>query len=283
VITKRAELPIPDDIQDALNVLRSDMRRPDGEELIDNMAVAKCAKELACGFHYRWIYPKKEPRPLIDRWFAARKDWNSELRDFLADRKEHLDSEKLATDAAKRYHGDLPDEGPSWGASAWPAWRDVQDLVQPATDAVRLNPYLAQDAADWGLQNRGIIWYAHCELGEWISELSGLPLHGGGPDARAKILAETGERSIVASIKSHGRGRNGLQFRFSNQLIASPPSSATAWEQLFGRLHRAGQTAATIYAAYNAHTEEFQKAYAQSIRRATYVEGHWGQEQKLLK
>lgn len=284
IITEKKAPPIPPIVQDALNNLRSHMERPDGAELVTRLEVATCAKELACGFYYRWRFPRNEPKPLIKQWFAARKLWSKELRDFLWSRKEGLDSEKLATDAAKRYWGDLQNEGHKWKAEHWPAWRDLDPQVVPKKgDAKRLDPYLANDAGIWGLQNTGIIWYGHKELGKWIAELSGLPLHEGGPKARERILAEDGTRSIIASIDSHGRGRNGLQFSFADQLVTSLPSSGSRNEQLFGRLHRPGQDAPQIRAKYYAHTLELQAAFEQALARAEYVEKTMGQKQKLLR
>lgn len=283
VITERAAPDVPANVQAALDELRACMVRPDGEELIDALAVAKCASELACGFYYKWIFPRGEPEALIERWFTARKAWNKELREFLIPRHEGLDSEKLARDAAKRFHRDLTTPGPEWESHAWPAWCEVEPLVQPKSKAVRLNDYLAQDCAEWGLQNTGIIWYTHREFGKWVAELSGLPLHTGGPKARELILEETGNRSIVASIKSHGRGRDGLQFAFSNQLITTMPSSSRQAEQLLGRLHRTGQESGLVRAEYYAHTPELAAAFHAARRKAAGVQTILSQEQKLLK
>jgi hypothetical protein len=283
VVTEKAAPPVPTDVEQALLQLRHTMQRPDGEELVDGLAVAKCARELACGFYYRWIYPKGEPEALITEWFEKRKAWHKELRGFLIQRREHLDSEKLATDAARRYWGDMDCEGPQWQAQHWPAWRDIADKVDPSTQAVRLNDYLVRDAAEWALQNRGIVWYGHREVGLWIAQLSGLNMHEGGANARERILSETGNKSIIASIKSHGRGRDGLQYRFRDQLIASPPASPTAWEQLLGRLHRTGQEAESIRALYYAHTKELRAAVLGALTKAGTVQGLLGQSQKLLK
>lgn len=284
VIAEKQAPPTPKIIEGALRDLRNDMLRPDGVELVSGLEVAACAKQLACGFYYRWVFPRNEPRELIERWFEARKEWGAEMRAKMAPRLEGMDSIKLVTDAARRYWGDLEGPGPRWKSERWPAWRDLEPQVKPKTgDAVRLSDFLARDAAQWALQNKGIVWYSHKELGLWISELSGLPLHEGGSKARELILAEKGDRSIVASIDSHGRGRNGLQFRFSDQLITSMPSSGSRSEQLLGRLHRAGAEAEAIRALYYAHTEELQRAFAQAIARAVYVEQTMGQEQKILK
>lgn len=286
VITKRIAPPLPTVIKDAFDLLRGPLQqRPDGADLIDSLEVAACASQLACGFYYRWRFPHGESEDLIGRWYAARKLWGAELREFVGPRIEGRDSMKLATDAAKRYWQDIETKPGDhvWQAEHWPAWRDIEPQVRPVKgQAVRLSDFLAQDAADWGLRNRGIVWYGHRELGKWIAELSGLSLHGGGPKARELILAETGKKSIIASIKSHGRGRNGLQFMYNNQLIASPPSSATAWEQLLGRLHRTGQEAGQINAQYYAHTPEFKKSVEQALLRAEYVNTTMGAAQKIL-
>lgn len=277
---------IPVEVSRALVDLRKTWCRPDGEELVDALSLAKCARELACGFYYRWRFPRGEPYTLILEWLAARKAWHQELRKQLKDRQEHLDSEMLCTNAAQRAWGDRPQPTrgpklPEWRAHAWPEWRDVKDKVQPETEAVRLHPYLAEDAARWATEHRGIVWYESTDFGLWVSQISGLPMHGGGPDAGRIIGAERGQRSIIASLKSHGRGRNGLQFYFADQLVAQVPSSAAMWEQFLGRLHRPGQEAEIVRAWVYLHTAELRKAYAQALTRADYVKGTTGAAQKL--
>lgn len=281
VVTRKEAPPIPEEIERALYNLRADMVRPDGEQFADPLRVAECAKQLACGFFYKWIYPRDEPKELIEEWFEARKEWFAQLRWFVQERRPGLDSEKLGTDAARRAWGELEGDGPQWKATKWPRWQRVKDLVQPDTKAVRVHDFLARDAALWALQNRGIVWYAHKEFGLWVAELSGLPLHEGGPGARERILAETGERSIVASMDSHGRGRDGLQFAFRDQLITSPPASGGKWEQLLGRLHRPGQEADIVRASFYAHTIELDRSYRTALLCADYTSDRIGTAQKL--
>jgi hypothetical protein len=310
-ITERKAPPIPPVIVEALEQVRA-FERPDGEELISALEVATCARQVACGFFYRWTFPHREPRDLIMQWLAARKLWRRELRLRLKDREEHLDSDHLCTQAAIRAWGDAPpdplarnsagawvfshetiraavriardDDGlPVWRAAAWPAWRDIADRVNPVTVAVRLDDFLARDAAAWASETPGrIVWYDSAEFGRWVAELSGLPLHGGGPNAGKRILDERGGRSIVASLNSHGRGRNGLQFHFAEQLVAEPPSSSKMWEQLVGRVHRPGQEAAEVRTWYYGHTTEVRAAYAQALTRAAYVEATTGAAQKIM-
>lgn len=260
---------LPGVIRSALAELRATWTRPDGEELVDALALAKSARELACGFYYRWIFPRGESVYLIMRWLKARKEWNREVRQLIKQRLEHLDSPKLVENAAKRGCGDLPrNELPALASNTWPAWRDVAKLVQPETEAVRLSDYLVQDAARWAAENRGIVWTAHREFGQWVAESSGLPFHGGGPKAGELIALERGDRSIVASIQAHGTGRDGLQRLFATQLIATPPSSPTAWEQTLGRLHRVGQKSAQVTAEFYKHTPELRSCVETAVLRA---------------
>lgn len=283
VIVERNAPEIPDAVAEHLDALRDTWCRPDGEELIDALSVARCARELACGFYYRWIFPRGEPVPLILDWLDARRDWHRELRYKLKQRAEYLDSPLLLSRAARRAWGDDPNENdlPEWKATHWPRWRDVRNEVRPEIQTVRVDDYLARDAAAWAAENRGIVWYESRALGEWVAEISGLPLHGGGAQARARIAAEQGDRSIVASIRSHGTGRDGLQFLFCEQLIAQPPSSSMAWEQLLGRLHRVGQESPVIRAEFYRHTVEMAAAVDQAMSRALYVESTIGAAQKI--
>lgn len=296
---------LPGNVAAALNVLRADWLRPDGEELIEPLEIARCAWQLACGFYYRWTFPliNGEPQTIeqIEAWKAARKAWRRELRTRLRPRDTHLDSPHLCERAAVRAWAEHPggrdidkvwtgaDDLPRWKAETWPAWRDIKDTVEHRTEAVRLHPFLAEAAAAWGEANRGVIWYQHGAFGQWVAEISGLPLHGGGPNAgkaiadeiRKQLSGEQPRRSIIASIKSHGTGRDGLQRIYSTQLIANPPSSATDWEQLLGRLHRILQTSPRVEAWFYRHTPELAAHVSQALVRALYVQGTLGSAQKL--
>ncbi len=282
-ISERPAPPIPADVAAALHELRDEWVRPDGEELVDALAVGRCALELACGLFYRWRFPRGEPKLVIEEWFKARKLWRREMRQKLLERKPFMDSPKLVALAASRAWGDRPnpDDLPEWKADAWPRWKKAKGTVKPKTEAVRIDPFLAQDAADWALSNKGIVWYQRQAFGAWVAELSGLPMHGGGPNAGPRIATERGNRSIIASIKSHGTGRDGLQFLFRDQLIANPSPSSSDWEQLLGRLHRVGQRAPVVSASFYRHTPEMKAHVDTALRRALYVDTTIGSSQKL--
>lgn len=282
VITERKAPPIPTVIKDALSQVRDSWQRPDGEEFVEAHEVARCTREVACGFYYRWTFPRGETDEQIKNWLALRKVWNKELRLKLQAREVYLDSVELCEEAAARAWTDSEVPGlPTWRAESWPAWRKVKGTVKPETEAVRIDPYLAQDAADWGLSKRGVIWYGYSAFGNWVGELSGLPVHGGGPKSDVIIGREKGDRSIIASIHAHGTGRDGLQRLFETQLIANPPSSAQSWEQLLGRLHRIGQSSDMVTAEVYRHTKEFRSSIDKAMGRALYVQETLGSEQKL--
>lgn len=282
VLQTREPPRIPAEVEECLRSIRGFIR-PDGEELIDALAMAKCALEAACGLYYRWVFPRGERKEVILEWLAARKDWNRSLRHKLLPREEWLDSPQLCEHAAGRAWGDrAPDPSrPDWKAEHWPRWRDIKDQVKPKTEAVRVHDFLARDAANWAHQHRGIVWYDIVEMGLWVSELAKLPMHAGGKDAGKRIRGEQGDRSIIASLDSHGRGRNGLQNIFAEQLIVNAPASATRWQQWAGRLYRRGQSSEQIASWVYLHTREVRKSFRQALRRASYVKGTQGQAQKI--
>ncbi len=311
VIEERDAPALPESVKKALRELRGAWVRPDGEEFADPLEVVACALQLACGFYYRWRFPFIDGEPqkveVIEEWLAARKAWNREVRDRLKDRSEHLDSPDLCSNAAQRAWA-LPehecpkglsplwyrksDHLPMWRAHTWPRWLRAMGTIRYETEAVRLDDFLARDAATWAQQNRGVVWYSQRAFGTWVAELSGLPMFGGGKDAALRLVGgegpkgvrvagENGKRSVICSIKSHGTGRDGLQRLFDDQLIANPPSSGTEWEQLLGRLHRIGQRSPRVDARFYRHTPELKKHVDKALARALYVIGTLGSAQKL--
>lgn len=321
VITMREPPPLPPKIVEALAKVRAS-KRPDtmagskfDADLNDALEVAKYATEVACGMFYRWVYPpvvrdakgklkidKRRGRPqeesLVDEWHLKRKAYFAEEREALQNRQDNFDSPYLLQRAADRYYGlELPPEDPQerarwerlpvWPSIHWRDWRAIQDEIAYETEAVRIDDYLVQDAAQWATENRGIVWYDTVEFGKWLSEVSGLPMFGGGTKTPKLLKKEVGDRSIICSIESHGRGRNGLQLIFGDkdtpakQLVAQPPASNKRWEQLLGRLARHGQRASRVETELYAHTPELRKAVDQALLRSDYVGATLRTPQKL--
>ena len=282
-ISKRKTPQIPKAVKDALAMTRGGTR-PDDEILLTPLDVISCARNVAAGFYEYWAWPRGEAAELITEWMAARKVWNKALRSKLQEGKPHLDSPLLCFNAAERawrtpaYEGDLP----VWREPSWIDWSEIMSKAKPDPRVRWIDDYLAKDAAAWAVENVGIVWCQSRAFGLKVAQLAGLPYHAGGPTAESEILAEDGKRSIIASIDSHGTGRDGLQFRFNKQLIAEVPASSDRWEQLLGRLAREGQPADTIETEVYLHVSETQDAMIKAVRYAEYVEATTPNSQLLL-
>jgi hypothetical protein len=281
-IHKRKTPEIPEKIQQLITDLRDTWVRPDGEELITALDVSACAKQLALGFFYRWKFPRGESVEVIERWFAARKAWNKEVREVLKNPQPHLDSPMLCENAAKRaidgYTGPLP----VWESETYAEWLAVKNTVYHEQDTVWVDDFMARDAVEFGRKSKGVIWYEYGAFGRKVEELSGFPRYGGGDIAAKAILEERGATSIVASIKAHGEGRDGLQYHFNTQLFTSQPSNGKTSEQLLARLHRPNQAEDEVHTYLYLHTPEMEDALDSARRDAAYIEGTLGTRQKLL-
>jgi hypothetical protein len=313
---------IPPAITEALNKVRREEKRPDGETLFDAMEVATVAMQVACGFYYFWRFPTGhvkdfEGRPveddekrkfIIDRWYAARKDWHWELREELKSRREGLDSPKLLRDAAERDLAGLPSrkDAPTWDSDTFAAWKRIEACVEPVPAVQWIDDYLARESAAWAKKQVGIVWYRFSAFGRRVAELTGLPRYG---EKAAKVYnlnptpamlkaregkmalgdwedtpgdwiqVELGERSIIASLASMGTGRN-LQ-SFHRQLWPTPPADGAAWEQGVGRCHRYGQNKDVTVDVFR-HTREHTDAFEKACRFAEYQQVITGNPQKLL-
>lgn len=325
------EQETPPALLQAMADVRETECRPDGEELVDKLQIARCIGELSCGFFYRWKFPRGEPVDVIETWFKFRKRWFAEMRNELKAAREGYDSPYLITKAAQRWHEgysvkryskpqieecscDLSEDGAececgfvdqepaqmlsedkydphcsdgpliTFDSMFWPAWNQVKDTVKPESEAIWLDTWLAADAAAWGKEKPGIIWYEHQTFGDQLrieAKKQGydLPVYGGGTEASAEILKEKGTRSIAASMKAHGTGKN-LQ-AFSRALLANGISNGAGAEQVIGREHRQGQKSEVVRVEIYQHNHVAVSDFAQARSDARYIERVTGSKQKL--
>ena len=222
-----------------------------------------------------------------------------EQREKLKQSKEFLDSPLLLAKAAIRWHDgyvhidpqtqtryDIPPHSknsplPTWDSDVWPEWLAVRDSAAPETEGVWVDQWLAHDAAEWTRSGPGILWYEHDLFGRRVAEIADRPFFGPGADAGSRLIMERGDRGIVASIRSHGTGKN-LQ-AFARNLVANPPSDAAAWEQLVGRSHRQGQLADEVTVEVYRHTAAMRDALSKARMYAAYIQDTMGGSQKLLR
>lgn len=295
VISERLGLVVPPAIRDALEHVRRTWQRPDGEELEDPMAKARVCRELAAGFYYRWIWPRREPQHVIEAWLVARAAWHKEIREKLKTAREHTDSPLLLARAAIRWFDGfvevLPDgarvHNPpgtrhrlTWASQTFQDWRRLKDSAEPQTEAVWLSDYLLEDVAKWAKGPPGLVWYDHVAFGERLAKLTGLAHFGPGKEANEGLLTERGSRTIILSARAHGQGKN-LQ-PWARNLICTPPGSGKDWEQLIGRSHRHGQKADEVTVDLYLHTEELAASFQQALLDARYIQSTTGVHQKLI-
>lgn len=265
---------LPPVVEAELAKLRATWKIGD-EELTDAKDVARCARQLACGFYYRWKWPDgKKDRD----WLEPRAEWHRAVRHILRySAREGMDSPLLVSRAAER--GELSPEH----LAAWAAWAHIRGKYKPhpPVEAVWLSAYLVDDVWLWtrdcAQARPGLVWYEHAEFGKALAA-RGIPVFGAGAEGDA-ILSFNGP-VCAASIEAHRDGKN-LQ-RFCRNLIVSWPANGTACEQLIGRTHRPGQLADEVEVEAYQHDVCLVEAVRKSLEDARFVEEAHGARQKLL-
>lgn len=283
-------------------------QRPDGEEIVDALTAARTARELSCGFYYRWRW-SGEKQSVIEKWLEARKNWHRELREKLKRGGPHMDSPLLVTKAAIRWHEgyvhiERDEEGnelrrlaikpytrngpqPTWDSECWLPWKEVRGTASPATEAVWLSDFMLEDVLDWLQEGHGLAWY---EFGSFAQKLittareRRIPVSFAGPGKEGNELIEAlksggGKASVLASIRAHGTGKN-LEMFWRN-LVANPPSDGATWEQLLGRTHRAGQMQDEVTFEVYRHSEAMRNAVERARDLSAHIEGTFGVTQRL--
>lgn len=304
------KVTVPKVVADALEAFdglaeTGSWQRPDGEELVDALSAARCARELSCGFYYRWKFPRGEPVPVIKSWLEARKEWHKELREKLKTGRSHMDSPLLLVRAVLRWQRgyvfiERDDNGcelrrievpprtrngplPTWDAETWGRWDAEKDLVRPETEPVWLSDWLVRDTLDW-LREPGLAWYEFQAFSDKLTELAAASRQrishaASGDDGNKLLLSLMGKESVLASIRAHGTGKN-LQ-QFSRNLVVNVPSDGGTWEQLLGRTHRQGQLADVVTFETYRHTEALRAAVEKARNLALHIEGTFGAKQRL--
>lgn len=263
----RYPVAVPGPIRTHIDLMRATWETPGGDAISEAVDLWRHARELACGFFYRW-----DPLPPVE-WLQARKAWKRYVRETLRTNRRGLDSELLVAGDAERQDPKPPE---------WEAWCDVRDTFEPNTVPEWLDDYAVEAAAEWlrGTESEGggICWIEHVAFGERLAAASGFPYFGAGAKASGAILDATGP--IIASVRAHSEGKN-LQ-RWARSLVMACPPSGKTWEQLLGRTHRAGQLADEVVVEVALHVEELEQGFVQAVADARYIEQTTGARQKLL-
>lgn len=257
-----------EEVDRAFESMRSRWETPDGHPIADALSLWRHARELACGFYYRW-----NPRPPED-WLEARKSWAKACRDILSRNRRGLDSELAVVQAVRS--GLYPE-----AAFQLDAWTALKPTFTPNTECVWVSRAPLDTAAEWASRHVGIVWCEHTFFAEALAQLTGLTYYGrGGCDASgAPIEAHPGNRALIASVASNHTGRN-LQ-KWCRNLVVSAGPTGKLHEQLIGRTHRPGQLADTVYVDYLINCAEQLSGLHQARRDSLYIQQTTGQDQKL--
>lgn len=304
---------VPPDLQEYIKKFdekakKDAWQRPDGDEIVDALSAAACARQLACGFFYRWRWPIVNGAPqrieVIEAWKKARKEWRCELRAKVQMGGAHMDSPFLVTKAAIRWHHgyvhifrDAADKEverveypphtkkgplPVWDSKYFLEWERLKGTAVPENEAVWVSDFLVDDALNWLAESPGLLWYEFNAFASRIlekGESAGLTVAGPGDSGTNVVLGLRGTERVIASIRAHGTGRN-LQ-QFARNLVANPPAGGGAWEQLLGRTHRQGQKKDEVVFDVYRHTEAFRNAVKSAHELSEFIQGTFGATQRL--
>lgn len=268
---------VPEPVKEALKELYRTWKLGD-EELEDPTAVARSARQLACGFYYIWDWPDGKDL----EWLETRAAWHQVMRSYLTHHaRPGLDSPLLiarAADAFSKGQGTF-----EYGAAQWAAWAKVKHRPQPDTSPVWISDFLVKEILAWAATKvvegqNGIIWTEHRAVEDALR--AHLPTFGAGSDRQLLSITSKVHPVIVCSIRAHGTGKN-LQ-PWNHNLVTSPPANGTTWEQLLGRTHRPGQEADEVYADVFLHTVDNFQAWEHALEDAKYIEQTHGSKQKIL-
>lgn len=262
---------VPPRVFGELARMRQTWVTPYGDEITEAVELWRHARELACGFYYRW-----DPAPPSD-WLEARKAWKKLVRDTLKYNRQGLDSELLVSrDFARR--AKVGEE--SKEIETYAEWELVKHTFEPNSVAEWLSDFALDDAAEWLHDKKeppGIAWTEHVAFAERLAAHAGIVYFGAGMKASAAIADARGP--FIASMRSHGEGKN-LQ-RYSRNLMTAAPSSGKAWEQVMGRTHREGQDADECVFDTWMHCDELRASLAQAVADARYIQETTKAHQKL--
>jgi hypothetical protein len=173
---------------------------------------------------------------------------------------------------------------------AWKEWKDAdfEGRVERDSRAVRVCDFKIHAATEWAKSlpkdEGAVLWVWNKEIGRWLYDYllaAGLDaLHAPAGANEAITDPANGKKKIVASLTSHGTGKN-LQ-HFQNQCMLQWPRPAKTAEQLLGRLHRNGQQADEIAAVTFNTLEQDDVNFAACLNDALYIHLTTGVRQKMI-
>jgi len=251
--------------------VKEEWQTPNGDEIEHSIHTFKWMVELGSGFYNELVWPTpewitkhhgvnaveaKSAIKSAQDAYAHHQFYSKELRTFFEDSPPGLDTPMVVGLAINQHPDDLPGKL----VLAYRQWKEAEQLaeaehgflVERISNAVRVCDFKIDRAAKWAewamsKHGSGIIWVHHREMGRWMVETlkaADIPAIACPAGANERIQAlfnpetGTGDAIAVASIRSHGTGKN-LQ-RAGAQIFLQWPRDAKQAEQTLGRVHRNG-------------------------------------------
>ena len=243
---------------------------PSGELVTEPLDAWRKGRELSCGFYYEWEW-RLEDEPNRIEWLIRRKEW----RQFVAERIRYshtYDTEMQVAQACVK--GKIDSQG------TYEGWVSIRDLCEPTTvPRWYTNSFVNEVATNASNIGDCIVWVEQVAFAEMLAEQSGLPYFGAGCGDAICDHVNGRLGPCIASIASNSTGKN-LQ-AYSKNIVAVPPTSGVAWEQMLGRTHRPGQDADSVEVDVYQHTGPFRDAFGKAQANALFLKQSTGQEQKL--
>ena len=272
--------------------LREDGVTPDDHPWMEASELWRHARELVCGFYYRW-----NPRP-PQSWLIPRKRWYKFVRDAIKD-SQRYDSEKQVKTACELWYTDqkhglnpfvmepvitTQEDGclieRIESIDAYATWKAVENTFIPNQEPVWISDTVLRYASQWLTDNTGIAWVEHITVGERLAEMSGYRYYGEGGKSKDGRDIMDERMSAIASIRACGEGQN-LQ-HFNKNLIVSCPTSGGVWEQMVSRTHRDGQEADEVTFEVIMGCKEAVVGFHNAMKDAKFIQDSIGASQKLL-
>lgn len=264
----------PTVVEDAIAEARDTQVGPDGEYIDNPDAMALLVQDLATGFFHRWDW-SSVPGGRNDDWLLRRRAWNSAVRAELEGARAGYDSPGLVEQTVSEALAETPGLAETsqlhW---VYSKYREM-DHIRPG----RATDWISKYLLDWADTRRAeleadgqcaIFWYSSRCMGAELAA-RGWSVYGEGTDL------EGPERMIAASWHVHGQARR--LHEWNRGVVLELPGSGKTWEQLLGRMHRAGQERPVEYElVVNRHTRG---SLSRAREHADFIQSQTG-PQRLL-
>lgn len=292
-------------LKELIEGVQKQMVTPQGEPIDHAIHCFKWLYELSFGFYNSLVWPTEEElmkhrrisQPEAELALLKARTHHRCVQEYHKALREFFRGSPAGLDTPREVGRSIAMHGDKFVGTAlamlWKAVKEADFEGRPEryNRPVRVDDYKVRQLVAWAKERgKGLIWVYHQEVGVWLMEAlkdADVPaLHA--PAGADDLIEDAGDPGrggkgdviVVASISSHGTGRN-LQ-SFQDQIFAQWPRSAVLAEQTLGRTHRNGQKADELVAHTLMNIEFDHVCRAASLNDAIYIQQTTGSRQKIV-